>query len=58
MNIYLIQQIQKRKLIGQVLFADGNVSKRDNCFEMSLAEKDKEHLEKFNNFINHSRNIA
>lgn len=39
------------------LFADGNVSKRDNCFEMSLAEKDKEHLEKFNNFINHSRNI-
>ena len=26
-------------------------------FEMSLAEKDKEHLEKFNNFINHSRNI-
>lgn len=39
------------------LFADGCLNKRDNSFELSLAEKDKEHLEKFNIFIKHSRNI-
>ena len=39
------------------LFADGCLNKRDNSFEMTLAEKDKEHLENFNIFIKHSRNL-
>lgn len=39
------------------IFADGGLSKRDNSFELTLAEKDKEHLEKFNNFIKHRRNL-
>lgn len=39
------------------IWADGNIAKRDYCFEMSLAEKDKEHLQKFNDFIKHIRPI-
>ena len=39
------------------IFADGNISKRDYRFEMSLCEKDKEHLEKFNSFVKHTRQI-
>lgn len=33
------------------IFADGYISKRDNCFELSLSEKDTEQLKKFNAFM-------
>lgn len=39
------------------IFADGNVSKRDNTFEMTLSEKDIDHLEKFNKFVKHTRKL-
>lgn len=39
------------------IFADGNVSKRDNTFEMTLSGKDIAHLEKFNKFVKHTRRL-
>ena len=38
------------------IYADGYISSRDNTFELSLALKDKEHLDKFNVFMQHENN--
>lgn len=35
------------------IFADGYISSRDNAFELSLKAEDKEHLDKFNTFMEH-----
>ena len=40
------------------IWADGCIASRDYNFEMALAEKDKEHLEKFNLFVKHKRSIT
>jgi hypothetical protein len=38
------------------IFADGYISLKHNVFEISLSAKDKEHLEKFNSFMNYKGN--
>lgn len=37
------------------IYADGCLNTRDYSFEMTLSAKDKDHLERFNNFIKHTR---
>jgi len=37
------------------IFADGYLSSRDNAFELSLSLNDKEHLDKFNKFMQHEK---
>ena len=61
MSIFLILLIQKKKLIGQVLFfADGYIQfKNENSsytFELSLKGSDINHLYKFNKFMEHEGN--
>lgn len=38
------------------IYADGCISKKQNTFELSLSYKDKEHLEKFNKFMQYQGN--
>lgn len=39
------------------IYADGNISSNNNSLTINLSAKDKEHLEKFNNFIKNTKSV-
>lgn len=59
-NIDIFEKIdneEKAYWLG-FLYADGNVSSKEDKIELSLNEKDYKHLEKFKNFLNISNKIC
>ena len=56
-NIFNIIDTEEKAYWLGFLYADGNISIKENRIELSLSEKDKEHLEKFKTFLSYKGNI-